>query len=94
MLHLKEAAGGKCYQDASRFEYYFSSAKTSEATCLTSPLADVTSLVLTVVVVPVAVIDDDGQAVFTVIVVRVTCEEELRPREGIQLTSIIIISIC
>lgn len=86
VLHLKEGGGGKRYQDASRSEYYLSSAKTSEATCLTSPLADVPSFVFTVVVVPVAVVDDDGQAVFTVVVVRVTCEVELRPGEGIQFT--------
>lgn len=42
---------------------------------LTSALTDISSFAVTVVVVPVAVVNEDRKAVFTVIVVRVTCEE-------------------
>lgn len=46
-----------------------------QAACLTSPLADISSLVLAVVVVPVAVVNKYRQAVFTKVIVRVTCGE-------------------
>lgn len=49
---------------------------TIKGTYLTSPLADVSSFVITVVVVPVAVVNKYRQAVFTEIVVWVTCEEK------------------
>lgn len=48
---------------------------TIKATYLTPPLADVSSFVLAVVVVPVAAVNKYRQTVFTVIVVWVTCEE-------------------
>lgn len=40
---------------------------------LTSALADVAPLGLAVVVVPVAVVDVHGQAVFSVVVIRAAC---------------------
>lgn len=46
-----------------------------EATVLTSALADVSSFVLAVVVIPVATVNEHSQAVFTVVVVGVSCEE-------------------
>lgn len=42
---------------------------------LTSSFADVSSFVLTFIIVPVAVVDINGQTVFTEIVVWVTCKE-------------------
>lgn len=50
-------------------------AVTIKATHLTSPLADVSSLVFTVVIVPVAVVNEYRETVLSVIVVWVTCEE-------------------
>lgn len=48
---------------------------TVKAIYLTSALADVSSVVFTVVVVPVAVVNKNREAVFTVIVIWVTCKE-------------------
>lgn len=50
-----------------------------EATFLTSPLADVSSFVLTVVVIPVATVNQYAQAVFTVIVIWITCPRRMMP---------------
>lgn len=51
------------------------SVMTMQALCLTSPLADVSSPGATFVVIPFAAVYEYGQAVFTIIIIRVTCQD-------------------
>lgn len=57
-------------------KYVNTSETTVKATRPTFPFADVSPFLLTVVVIPVAVVNYYGQAVFPVVVVWITCEEK------------------
>lgn len=43
----------------------------------TTTLADISSLILTVIVIPRSRVDQNGQAVFTVIIIRVSFNSQL-----------------